>query len=219
MIPAASLPECPQCGAAIRQAERVGVSAAVEPCGHFIPAEFFRPSSVEAGVERELVADGGVVREGPVAANRAAGEQTERHVAAAVPALGLVPDDVVETYDAIATSAIFPSESLPMVGLCVVARGTRVEIKSAVRRQSHGERGRFYVRPEQHDRLVEAGGVYVFAVVDEDRRPLALKVVPATTFEALIPAWRSGGDGRSDYAQLAWSNLFATGAVERGRSA
>jgi len=59
VIPAADLPECPQCGVAIRQAERVGVSAAVEPCGHFIPAEFFAPRHVETGVARGLVADGG----------------------------------------------------------------------------------------------------------------------------------------------------------------
>jgi hypothetical protein len=219
VIPASALPDCPQCGTTIRQAERIGVSAAVEPCGHFIPAEFFRPSTVEAGVQQELVADGGVVREEPVAKNRAAGEESERHVAAAIPELGLVPDDVVEWYDAVATSAFFPSATLPMVGLCVVARGTVVEIKSTQRRLSAQRRGRFYVRPEQHDRLVAAGGVYVFAVVDEDREPLALKVVPATTFEALLPGWRSGGDGRSDYQQVAWSKLFATSAVERGRSA
>ena len=59
MIPASALPDCPQCGTTIRQAERIGVSAAVEPCGHFIPAEFFRPSTVETGVQQELVADGG----------------------------------------------------------------------------------------------------------------------------------------------------------------
>lgn len=63
MIPAADLPECPQCGFAIRQAERVGVSAHVQPCGHFIPADFFEPTHVETSVGRELVADGGVVRE------------------------------------------------------------------------------------------------------------------------------------------------------------
>ncbi|QGX96700.1 hypothetical protein EI982_14700 [Haloplanus rallus] len=166
-----------------------------------------------------MVADGGVVRSDRVAENRAAGEATERHVAAAIPELGLVPDDVVEWYDAVATTAIFPSTTLPMVGLCVIDRGVPVEIKSAQRRLSAQRRGRFYVRPEQHDRLIEAGGVYVFAVVDEDRRPLALKVVPATTFEVLIPAWLDGGEGRSDYAQLAWSKLFAQRAVERGRSA
>ena len=63
MIPAASLPDCPKCGTTIRQAERIGVSAAVEPCGHFIPAEFFKPGHVEAGVQQELVADGGQVEE------------------------------------------------------------------------------------------------------------------------------------------------------------
>jgi hypothetical protein len=63
VILAASLPDCPQCGTTIRQAERIGVSAAVEPCGHFIPAEFFKPSHVESGVQHELVADGGQLEE------------------------------------------------------------------------------------------------------------------------------------------------------------
>jgi len=219
VIPADVLPECPQCGLAIRQAERVGCSAVVEPCGHVIAAEVLCPAHAEAELGRELVADGGVSRVDRVARNKAAGVEAECHVAAAIPALGLVSDDVAETYDAIATSAIFPSDTLPMVGICVVARGTRVEIKSTIRRLSDGNRGRFYLRPAQHTALVEAGGVYVFAVVDTDRRPLALKIVPATTFESILPSWRSGGEGRSDYQQLAWSNLFPTSAVERGRSA
>lgn len=65
MIPDASLPDCPQCGTTIRQAERVGVSAAVEPCRHFIPAEFFKPRHVESAVAKELVADGGSERRDP----------------------------------------------------------------------------------------------------------------------------------------------------------
>jgi hypothetical protein len=56
----ALLPDCPQCGRAIHRAERIGVSAVVQPCGHVIPAEFFRPSHIDAGVRQELVADGGL---------------------------------------------------------------------------------------------------------------------------------------------------------------
>lgn len=41
------LPECPQCGEPIRQAERFDVSAFVEPCGHFIAAEVLRPAHVD----------------------------------------------------------------------------------------------------------------------------------------------------------------------------
>jgi hypothetical protein len=59
----ALLPDCPQCGRAIHRAERIGVSAVVEPCGHVICAEFFRPSHIEAGVRQELVADGGRIED------------------------------------------------------------------------------------------------------------------------------------------------------------
>jgi len=54
-----ALPECPQCGLAIRQAERVGCSAVVEPCGHVIAAEVLCPAHVEASIGQELVGDGG----------------------------------------------------------------------------------------------------------------------------------------------------------------
>ncbi|WP_251342443.1 hypothetical protein [Haloplanus halophilus] len=154
----------------------------------------------------------------PVAANKAAGEDVERAVASAVPQLGLVPDDVALAYDAVATSAVFPGADLPMVGLCVVERGTPVEIKSCQRRYSQRQRGRYYLRPEQHGALVETGGVYVFAVRDQSDDLLALKVVPAVTVGDLIPSWLDGGDGRSDYAQLAWSRLFRPAAVDGGAS-
>ncbi|WP_435067686.1 hypothetical protein [Haloplanus sp. C73] len=154
-----------------------------------------------------------------VAANKRAGERVETHVVSRVTELNLVPDDVAIEYDAVATTAVYPASDLPMVGLCVVNRGTPVEIKSVVRRMSTGERGRFYLRPEQHKALVDAGGVYLFAVcTSDDRDVLALKIVPATVLEDLIPSWLDGGDGRSDYSQLAWTNVFDVCEVEeRGR--
>lgn len=58
--PAASLPECPQCGESIRQAERVGVSAFVKPCWHFVAAVIPQPAHVDESLQETLVADGGV---------------------------------------------------------------------------------------------------------------------------------------------------------------
>ncbi|WP_251342444.1 hypothetical protein [Haloplanus halophilus] len=56
----AALPECPQCGESIRQAERIGVSAFVEPCGHFVAADVLQPAHVDESLQETLVADGGV---------------------------------------------------------------------------------------------------------------------------------------------------------------
>jgi hypothetical protein len=82
-------------------------------------------------------------------------------------------------------------------------------------RYDGGQRGRFYFRPEQHAELLEEGGVYLFAVCDADpeRELLALKVVPATVVDDALLSWIDGGDGRSDFAQLAWSRIFASEEV------
>lgn len=153
-----------------------------------------------------------------VAANKAAGESAERSVQDHVPQLGLVPDDVVDHYDAIATATIDPTSDLPIVGICLVERGTRVEIKSVVKNYTDGARGRFYVRRNQHERLLEAAGVYLFAVCSEtsSRDVLALKIVPAVAVDDAIYSWLDGGPGRSDYAQLAWSNIFDDTEVSAG---
>jgi len=57
------LPTCPQCGRPIRLARRVGDSAHVEPCGHYIAPTVLRPAHVdesdhESG-EQPVATDGG----------------------------------------------------------------------------------------------------------------------------------------------------------------
>ncbi|WP_344820765.1 hypothetical protein, partial [Actinoplanes cyaneus] len=51
---------------------------------------------------------------------------------------------------------------------------------------------------------------YLFPVCDPPptREPVAMKVVPATIVDDAIPSWRSGGPGRPECAQLAWSRVF-----------
>jgi len=152
---------------------------------------------------------------GRVAANKALGQSAEISVREVVPQLGFVPDDVAEHYDAVATDVIVPEADLPMVGICLVERGTRLEIKSVALRYADGARGRFYVRRRQHEMLLEAGGVYLFAVCsDSDSRDvLGLKAVPATIVDDVINSWLDGGSGRQDYAQLSWSNVFDASEV------
>lgn len=153
----------------------------------------------------------------PLAASKAAGETVEKAVCNDhAPNLGLVPDDVAEHYDAVAKTAIEPSTELPFVGMCVLERGTLVEVKSVMAIYASGEKGRFNIRPTQHKSLLAAGGSYLFAVCKStpDRDILAMKIVPATIVDDLLPDWFHGGDGRSDYTQLAWSNLFSAEEVD-----
>lgn len=56
------LPECPQCGRAIRAASRVGLSAHLRPCDHIVPEDVLKPSHVDEIDDGErAIADGGVV--------------------------------------------------------------------------------------------------------------------------------------------------------------
>ncbi|WP_435359279.1 hypothetical protein [Haloarchaeobius sp. DFWS5] len=157
---------------------------------------------------------------GPVARNKQAGSNAENACAARYPPLHLVPDEVSEHYDAILTSVLYPRPDLRFVSVCVLEPGTRVEIKSAVVRLSSGRRGKFYLRPNQHKFLVEANAAYLFAVcegADTERNIVAAKIVPARTLDYFLDErrWLDGGEGRSDYAQIAWSRIFDPTEVER----
>ena len=144
------------------------------------------------------------------APNKRAGERVEEIITTdRVPKLGPVPDDVAEHHDAVATATVDPGDDLPMVGLCLLERGTLVEIKSVLVRLSDGARGRFHLRPSQHQRLLEAAGAYLFVVCESERRTvLAVKVVPASIVDEHLPEWFDGGDGREDFAQLSWGRFF-----------
>lgn len=153
-----------------------------------------------------------------LAAAKRAGHNAEHHVFDAVGALE--PTSGEEHWDAIAETAIWPSEELPFNGLCVVEAGLPVEIKSTMVVQTVVQRrGRFKLRQQQHETLVECRGVYIFVVCEPrpDRRPLAMKVVPARTAGGLVESnasWRDELDGRGPKAQLTWSNVFDVGEVE-----
>jgi len=151
------------------------------------------------------------------APQKRAGERVEGAVIDRVTGLGNVPDAVAQHYDAVAVDFVTPAHDLPFVGVCLLERGTRVEIKSTIARLASGARGRFYFRPRQHDALLAVDGVYALAVCEPKptRRILALKIVPAVVLDDALPNWFAGGDGRSDYAQLAWSNIFAPTEVAR----
>ncbi|SNZ06439.1 hypothetical protein SAMN06269185_1171 [Natronoarchaeum philippinense] len=144
------------------------------------------------------------------ASSKRAGERAEGNVIDAVPELAHLPDTEVEHVDAEVETAISPRPALPTVALPVVEQGTLVEIKSAMVRLDSGGHGRFYLRREQHKAVLDAEGVYLFAVCEPtpDRAILALKFVPATSIDDVVSSWRRAGPDRPEYTQLRWGRIF-----------
>lgn len=142
------------------------------------------------------------------------GERAEAAIIEQVDSLDPVPDTHAEHYDAVPMAAIFPS-TVPMVGIAVVGAGRPVEIKTTVPRLSDGERGRLYLRRQQHQSLVDDAGCYLLAVTTpHDREPLAMKLLAARTLGDLISSWIEP-ENRADYAQISWGRIFDREDIER----
>jgi hypothetical protein len=152
-----------------------------------------------------------------LAASKAAGERSEDYLIQWIEEIRYVPDDEALGYDAITTTLLEPSEEIQFVGMCLLERGTEIEIKStAVVITETQTRGRLQFRKPQHDRLLEIGGVYMIAVcAPHDREPIAVKVIPASLLDELLYGWIEV-DGRAPYAQLTWTNLFDVDEIEGG---
>ncbi|UTF52829.1 hypothetical protein [Natronosalvus rutilus] len=149
-----------------------------------------------------------------MARSRQAGDRAETAVLELVDGLRYVPDSEGQHYDAVAETVIVPHRELPFVGICLLEADAVVEIKSvAVVYGQNQRRGRFSLRRVQHQSLLEEGGVYLFAVCTPNSREIiGMKVVPATQVDHLLESvtdgWRTAGDGREDYSQLAWTRIF-----------
>jgi len=111
-------------------------------------------------------------------------------------------------HDASPNRAIFASEVVPMAGICAIEPGQPVEIKSARAEISNGSRsrcGRFYLTRNQHERLVENNGVYLFGTYTgspETELVGLLATLAVIVEEELRESWYNAGDGREDYYQI-----------------
>jgi hypothetical protein len=121
------------------------------------------------------------------------------------------PDDY--WHDAQLRVALFHSEQVPMVGICVIEDDVPVEIKAACATISDGtesRNGRFQIHRPQHEQLLDAGGVYLFALYSEGvdgEELLGLLAVPAVIIEEELRSTWYEVDGRDDYWQLSASRL------------
>lgn len=134
-----------------------------------------------------------------LASSRRIGERAEGAAIEKLPFLKFVTDDVAKHYDAVARE---DSDD--------VSEDDPVEIKSASVVIGSGKPGMFFLRENQHRRLVEDGGWYLFLVCtpNRERKILAHRFMKAGDVDAeLIPAWWNGGD-RSDFRQIRWTAIF-----------
>lgn len=151
--------------------------------------------------------------------SKAAGEAIEAEVVQRLPALRYVSDDTAEWHDARVEGLLEPSERVTFGSTPLLADGTPVEIKGAQRRLASGQRGRFYLRQRQHERLVAERAAYLFAVYDPHTQDvLACYAVPASIVDSLLPDGWTGVEGdraETGYRQLAWSRLLDPSEVDR----
>ncbi|WP_147302024.1 hypothetical protein [Haloferax sp. Atlit-4N] len=112
-------------------------------------------------------------------------------------------------YDIICQRSVWPSRTLPFVGVLVLEQGAVVECKSAsVVVNARQRRGRYKIKKGQHSKLVELAGFYLFSVTapNSDTIP-ASKIVPATEVTDLDFSWIDTNGG-VEYGQITWTQIF-----------
>jgi len=144
------------------------------------------------------------------------GSSVESAVIDTEPALEFVGDSEASWHDARTVRCFGPRPDRPFLGIPVVEAGTAVEIKGACVVRSNGDRdraGQWYVKRAAHERLLDAGGMYVLAVYAPRPETPILRavVIPASLLdEHLAGRWYDVDADRSEneVAQLTWSTII-----------
>ncbi|WP_276254775.1 hypothetical protein [Halomontanus rarus] len=94
----------------------------------------------------------------------------------------------------------------------IALEGDRVEVKSCWDRHANGN-GRWWIRRDNHERLVDVDGWYVLAVVDRDTEEVCrMSLTRAKTVDAIIDnSWWDCGDGgrcAREFHQIYWTTVF-----------
>lgn len=116
-------------------------------------------------------------------------------------------------FDATVTAPIGVDE-LAIRGRIQIPVNTLVEIKGAQYRISNGARetaGRFYLKRQAHDYLLERDGFYLLCVHDPDADGLlATQALPANAVDELVTSWSDVHGTRSEnqVAKIAWTKVF-----------
>ena len=161
-------------------------------------------------------------RSSPLSSPKASGDAIEAHVIQEVGSLEYVGDRTATWHDARTTAVLEPRRSLTFYGIVLVEPETPVEIKACQLETSNGNRwthGRFYVKRQAHDQLLEAAGMYLLVVyLPRPGLPqVARALVPASLFDELLrDRWYDVGGSRSEseVAKLAWSHVIDPETVD-----
>ncbi|AFZ71413.1 hypothetical protein [Natronobacterium gregoryi] len=156
---------------------------------------------------------------------KASGDFLEGEIVERIDGLEYVGDRTATWHDAKTTAVLEADRSLPFYGVVLLEPETPVEIKGCQIRTSNGSRstrGRFYVKRDPHEQLLEAAGMYLFVVyLPRPGLPqVARAVVPATIVDELLAGrWYDVGGSRSEneVAKLAWPHVIATDSVDETR--
>ncbi len=148
--------------------------------------------------------------------SKASGDALEAELVQTIDALEYVGDRTATWHDARTTALLEPNQSLLFYGVVVVEPETPVEIKGCQIETSNGDRttrGRFYVKRDAHEQLLEAAGMYLLVVyIPRPGLPqVARAIVPATIVDGLLTGrWYEVGGSRSEseVAKLAWSHVI-----------
>ncbi|MEY7849551.1 hypothetical protein AB7C87_10190 [Natrarchaeobius sp. A-rgal3] len=154
--------------------------------------------------------------------SKASGDALEAHLIQSIEELEYVGDRTATWHDARTTTLLEPTTSLPFFGIVLVEPDIPIEIKGCQIETSNGNRstrGRFYVKRGAHDRLLEAGGMYLLVVyLPRPGLPqVARAIVPATIVDELLSdRWYEVGGKRSEneVAKLAWSHVIDPAGVD-----
>jgi hypothetical protein len=98
--------------------------------------------------------------------------------------------------------------------------GRPVEVKACKYRIRNGDHGKFFIRKENHEKLCDEGGFYVFVVYDpedgDDGPVLDLEMKPAAFVSDLQYTWTANGSRRGEIVRRPpWTAVFTSGSVPR----
>lgn len=153
------------------------------------------------------------------------GEAVAEVVVSVIDPLEHVPDDVAEWHDARLQDVLVTGSIATLLEHVAVPADTPIEIKAAQKRISNGagvRRGRWYIKRDAHERLLESAGHYALVVYEPGGEILELVVVPADVVdEFLAGRWTaaSAAWGDADVCKVTWSRLIDAERIERRRSA
>ncbi|WP_126662018.1 hypothetical protein [Haloterrigena salifodinae] len=152
-----------------------------------------------------------------VAKNRERGHDVECAACEQWP-LERVDDDRAEWYD-----LEFVADVVGNLAGTIATVGDVVEAKSCYETYD-GRAGRWWIRRENHERLVDVDGWYVLVVLErESDEILRMALTRAETVDRIIDGnwWDCGNGGRSaeQYRQVSWSAVFEDLRAPGGESA